>query len=70
MRTSRDVLGVVGYEAWAIPRALDFLVRTRERYPFHKLVSHRYSLDQINQAFEDSEWAHGQGKVTRAVVVP
>jgi Zn-dependent alcohol dehydrogenase len=70
VRASRDVLGVVGYEAWAIPRAPDFLVRTRGRRPYDKLVSHRYPLEQINQAFLDSEWAHGQGKVTRAVVVP
>jgi threonine dehydrogenase-like Zn-dependent dehydrogenase len=70
VRASRDVLGVVGYEAWAIPRALDFLVRTRGRRPYDKLVSHRYPLEEINQAFLDSEWAHGQGKVTRAVVVP
>lgn len=70
IRTSREVLGVVGYEAWAIPRSLEFLARTREKYPFDELVSHRYPLEEVNRAFQESEWAHGQGKVTRAVLVP
>ncbi|MBI2939487.1 MAG: zinc-binding dehydrogenase [Chloroflexi bacterium] len=70
VRTSREVLGVVGYEAWVIPRALDFLLRTRETYPFHRLVSHRYSLEEVNRAFQEAEWAQGQGRVTRAVLVP
>jgi len=70
IRTSREVLGVVGYEAWVIPRALDLLLRTRERYPYHKLVSHQYHLADINRAFEESDWALSQGKVTRGVIVP
>ena len=70
VRASREVLGVVGYEAWVLPRALDFLRRTRDRYPFHKLVSHRYPLDEINRAFEEADWAHSQGNVTRAAVIP
>src|SRR5688572_25009163 len=68
IRTSREVLGVVGYEAWVIPRALDLLVRTRDRYPYHKLVSHQYPLAEINRAFEESDWALSQGKVTRGVI--
>jgi Zn-dependent alcohol dehydrogenase len=70
VRGSREVLGVVGYEAWALPRALDFLARTRERYPFHRLVSHRYPLEEINRAFEEADWALSQGKVTRAALIP
>jgi threonine dehydrogenase-like Zn-dependent dehydrogenase len=68
VRASREVLGVVGYEAWVLPRALDFLRRARARYPFHKLVSHRYPLEQINRAFEEADWASAQGKVTRAAI--
>ena len=70
VRTSREVLGVVGYEGWVLPRALDFLRRTRGKYPFHKLVSHRYPLEEINRAFEEADWAHSQGNVTRAAIVP
>src|SRR5262249_20124804 len=70
VRTSREVLGVVGYEAWVLPRALDFLSRTRGRYPFDRLVSHRYPLEEINRAFEEADWALSAGKVTRAAIVP
>ena len=40
---------------------------TRETYPFDKLVSHRYTLDEINRAFEESDWAPvaGQGHPRR-----
>ena len=70
IRTSREVLGVVGYEAWVLPRALEFLQRTRHKYPFHKLVSHRYPLEEINRAFQEADWALSQGKVTRAALIP
>jgi L-iditol 2-dehydrogenase len=70
VRASREVLGVVGYEAWVLPRALDFLRRTRGRYPFHKLVSHRYPLEAINRAFGEADWARSQGNVTRAALAP
>ena len=51
--------------------ALDFLVRNRARWPFDKLVSHTYPLEQINKAFADSEW-HGRDTttITRAALAP
>jgi threonine dehydrogenase-like Zn-dependent dehydrogenase len=70
IRTSREVLGVVGYEAWVLPRALELLSRTRTKYPWHKLVSHRYPLEEINRAFEEADWALSQGNVTRASLIP
>ncbi len=53
-----------------LPRALDFLVRTKDKYPFRRLVSHRYPLEEINRAFEEADWANSQGHVTRAAIVP
>jgi threonine dehydrogenase-like Zn-dependent dehydrogenase len=70
VRTSREMLGVVGYEAWVLPRALDLLSRTRHKYPWDKLVSHQYPLEEINRAFEEADWALSQGKVTRAALIP
>ena len=68
---AKKIVGVIMYDAAVIPRALDFLVRNRTRWPFDKLVSHKYPLEQINQAFTDSEW-HGRGTttITRAALVP
>jgi L-iditol 2-dehydrogenase len=68
---AKRIVGVIMYDAWVIPRALDFLVRNRTRWPFERLLSHRYPLDQINQAFADSEWhAKDRTNITRAALVP
>jgi threonine dehydrogenase-like Zn-dependent dehydrogenase len=68
---AKTSVGVIMYDAWVIPRALDFLVRNRARWPFDRLVSHTYPLEQINRAFADSEW-HGRETttITRAALVP
>src|SRR5258708_15115389 len=57
---SKRIIGVIQYEAWVIPRALDFLVRTRERWPWNRILSHKYPLEQINDAFAASEWHNRQ----------
>jgi L-iditol 2-dehydrogenase len=68
---AKTIVGVIMYDAAVIPRALDFLVRNRTRWPFDRLVSHTYPLEQINTAFADSEW-HGREttSITRAALVP
>jgi threonine dehydrogenase-like Zn-dependent dehydrogenase len=48
--------GLMHYNPWIVPAALDFLVRTRDRYPLSKLVSHSFPLKDINKAFEMAEW--------------
>ncbi|MEE9202406.1 MAG: zinc-binding dehydrogenase [Dehalococcoidia bacterium] len=63
---SRRLVGVVTYEPWVVPRALDFLKANREKYPFHRLISHKFPLEQINEAFALAD----QGKVSRAALVP
>ena len=68
---SKKIVGVIQYEAWVIPRALDFLVRTRERYPWGRILSHKYPLEQINEAFAASEWHNRETTtITRAALTP
>jgi len=68
---SKKIVGVIQYDPWVIPRALDFLVRNRGRFPFDRLLSHKYPLEQINQAFADSEWHDRETTtLTRAALVP
>jgi threonine dehydrogenase-like Zn-dependent dehydrogenase len=68
---SKRIVGVLQYDPWVIPRALDFLVRNRARWPFDRLLSHRYPLEQINEAFADSEWHQRETTtITRAALVP
>jgi threonine dehydrogenase-like Zn-dependent dehydrogenase len=68
---SKTIVGVIQYDPWVIPRALDFLVRNRARWPFDRLLSHTYPLEKINQAFAESEWhAKETTTITRAALVP
>jgi len=70
---SKRIVGVVMYDPWVIPQALNFLVRTKDKYPHEEVVSHdKYPLTEINRAFEEAEWQNdGAGtKVRRAVIVP
>mgnify|MGYP001581257841 CR=1 FL=1 len=60
-----SIIAIATYEPWVIPQALDFLDRNKERYPFDKLISHKFTLNQIDEAFRLSE----EGKVVRAAIV-
>jgi len=68
---AKRIVGVIMYDPWVIPRALDFLVRNRTRWPFDRLISHTYPLEKINEAFAQSEWhAKDTTNITRAAIVP
>lgn len=71
---SRSLVGVVTYDPITIPRALNFLAQNRDRYPFERLVSHRFPLAQIEEAFAAAEWSGRTGdeapRVTRAAIAP
>ncbi len=68
---AKRIVGVIMYDPWVIPRALDFLVRNRARWPFDRLLSHTYPLEKINDAFAQSEWhTKDTTSITRAAVVP
>jgi threonine dehydrogenase-like Zn-dependent dehydrogenase len=68
---AKRIVGVIMYDPWVIPRALDFLVRNRTRWPFDRLLSHTYPLEKINEAFAQSEWhAKDTTTITRAAVIP
>jgi L-iditol 2-dehydrogenase len=68
---SKKIVGVIQYDPWVIPKALDFLVRTRERWPWGRLLSHKYPLDKINEAFAASEWHNKETTaITRAALIP
>jgi threonine dehydrogenase-like Zn-dependent dehydrogenase len=65
-------IGLMHYDPWIMPAALDFLVRTKDRYPLSSVVSHSFALADVNRAFEMAEW---QGKqagtaATRVILKP
>ena len=63
---NRSILGMVYYEAEHLQQALELMRRTRDRYPWERVISHTFPLDRINDAFTAAD----QGKVTRAAIVP
>jgi L-iditol 2-dehydrogenase len=65
VRTAQTVKGVIAYEPWVLPRALDFLVRRRHAYPFEQIISHTFPFAEINTAFACA----GEGKATRVSIV-
>ena len=59
------------YDPWIIPNSIDFLMRTRDKYPaLTNVISHQYPIDKIDEAFATAEWLGREGGsvVTRAIV--
>ncbi|HEX2172846.1 MAG TPA: dehydrogenase, partial [Dehalococcoidia bacterium] len=46
--------------------ALDMLRRTRDKYPFHRIVSDKFPLGEVNEVLA----AQDKGHITRASLVP
>jgi threonine dehydrogenase-like Zn-dependent dehydrogenase len=63
---NRTMLGMVYYEAEHLEQALALISRTHDRYPWDKVVSHTFRLEEINDAFAAAD----QGTVTRAALIP
>ena len=66
----KRIIGSLMYPAHLLPRILDFLERNLDKRPFHKIVSHKFKLEDVNKAFPQAEWNARQTEVTRAVLVP
>jgi D-arabinose 1-dehydrogenase-like Zn-dependent alcohol dehydrogenase len=62
----KSIHGVALYTAETLKKALDFLSRTKSKYPFEKILCCSYPLEEINKAFEDQN----KGLVTRTSIVP
>ena len=66
IRNSKTITAAVVYEAWVIPRVLNFIMRTKNKYPYHKIISDTYSLEDINVAMKATE----EKSVIRAAIRP
>lgn len=61
-----EVYGSYGSEPHHWARAIEFLRARKDRYPFHELITHRFSLEQVNEALEAvASWRTG-----KAVICP
>ncbi|MBV9172027.1 MAG: zinc-binding dehydrogenase [Chloroflexi bacterium] len=61
------------YDPRLLPRALNFVMRSRARVPWDRIISHTFPLDGIQEAFEQAEWVGrepDQAAITRAALTP
>jgi L-iditol 2-dehydrogenase len=66
-------IGFMQYDPRILPRALDFVYRSRSRVPWDRVVSHTFPLGAIQDAFEQAEWVGrdpAEAVITRAAVTP
>lgn len=66
------IIPATHYDPYILPVTLDFLSRTKDRYPITNVMSHGFPLERITEAFQQAEWA-GKSQdtpITRAFVRP
>ena len=63
---NRRIIGLAHYEAEHLRGALELMRRTLQKYPWGRVVSHKFRLEEINEAFAQQD----KGHVTRAAIVP
>jgi len=62
---SKSIFCVTVYGRDTLKKALNFLSRTKDKYPFDRIVSRYYPLEEINKAFEEQD----KGLVSRAAII-
>lgn len=67
---NKKIVATVMYDPIILPVALDFLLRNKDRFPLANVVSDRFPLDKIDDAFQKAEWEGKQTTVSRAVITP
>ena len=60
---NRKIIGCCWYEPWIMPKVLDLMVKTKDKYPWAGLVT-KFRLEDINEAFVKSD----RGEVNRAAI--
>lgn len=66
----KKIIGSSMYRPGYIPKMLDFLLRNHNKIPLHRIISHKFPLERINDAFAESEWEGRDTNVIRSVIVP
>jgi threonine dehydrogenase-like Zn-dependent dehydrogenase len=66
----KRVMGSMAYNPELLPKVMDMMVKTQDRFPYHKIVSAKFNLEDINEAMAAAEWSGRQTAISRAVVTP
>ncbi|HZQ38010.1 MAG TPA: zinc-binding dehydrogenase [Dehalococcoidia bacterium] len=70
MRGKARIIGSWMYRPSLLPLILNMMVKNRGKVPYDRITSHRFPLEQVNEAFATAEWSGRQTEVIRAVLVP
>lgn len=70
MMGAKRVMGSRMYRPALLPEMMERMVKNLETVPYHKIVSNRYPLADVNDAFRDAEWSERQTAVSRGMLVP
>ena len=62
----KKLLGIMWYEAESLKKAIDLLATCQHKYPFHKVISHKYPLREVTAAFQEQDTGH----VRRTALLP
>ena len=65
VRGNARIVAMANYSPWALGEALAFLRRSLRRFPFERLVSHVFPLEQISEAFRQADWQRPEGDALR-----
>ena len=63
---SISMIGIAHYRAEDLKNALDFLIESKGRLPFDRVLSHQFPLSKIDEAMEQQNAGH----ITRAALIP
>jgi len=62
----RSIFAMSLYTADALKKALEFLSQNRDKYPFEKIISHTFPLEELEKAFEHQD----RGLAIRTGITP
>jgi threonine dehydrogenase-like Zn-dependent dehydrogenase len=66
----KKIMGSVMYRPQLLPLMMETLVKNQRKVPYQKIVSNKYPLDRVNDAFREAEWHERQTNVSRGMLVP
>jgi threonine dehydrogenase-like Zn-dependent dehydrogenase len=66
----KKIMGSYMYRPSLLPVMLEMLVKKQGKLPYDKIVSHWFSFDQIDDAFQQAEWLDRQTTITRSMLKP
>jgi alcohol dehydrogenase len=71
VRANARFVATSNYSPWALEQSLAFLRRNHRRFPFERVVSHVFPLEDISRAFRQADWMQRQGdplRISRAAI--